>query len=239
MITSTKPPRQHITVAGNIGVGKSTLVSILARDLGWEPYYEIAEEHPYLDDYYADSVRWGFHSQVWFLAQRHEQHQAIARSGMSVCQDRSIYEDYEVFVKGLYDQKILSERDFRTYEKLFYTLVRDLRPPTLLIYLRAGVPSLLKRINGRARAYEQEIPASYLENLERRYAEWIESFKECPVLTIDTDDFDFAHCPAAQREVLSLVAAYTREEDRAILTRGRSDKRGAEDGGAAEDDALP
>lgn len=196
---------QHVTIAGNIGVGKSTLVGILAQELGWEPYYEIAEDHPYLDDYYGDPARWGFHSQVWFLAQRHEQHQAIAEAGAPVCQDRSIYEDYEVFVKGLYDQQILSERDFRTYQKLFFTLVRSLRPPTLLIYLRASVPALRERIAGRARSYEQEIPVAYLVSLERRYEEWLGHFKECQMLTIDTDNLDFANSPAARRVVVGMV----------------------------------
>lgn len=203
--TTNQIKRQHITVAGNIGVGKSTLVKILAAEFGWEPYYEIAEEHPYLNDYYAEPERWGFHSQVWFLAQRHEQHQAIVDSRVSVCQDRSIYEDYEVFVKGLYEQNILSERDFQTYQKLFSTLIRGIQPPTLLIYLRAGVPTLLERIKGRSRQYEREIPPAYLEQLERRYAEWLGCFRECPVLVIDTDNLDYAHSREARQACITLI----------------------------------
>ncbi|NJM07320.1 deoxynucleoside kinase [Candidatus Gracilibacteria bacterium] len=206
MQSANRRERHYVTVAGNIGVGKSTLVQLLAEQFGWEPYFEIAEEHPYLSDYYADRARWGFHSQVWFLAQRHEQHQAIAASPHSVCQDRSIYEDYEVFVKSLYEQGILSQRDFQTYQKLFVTLVRRLRPPTLLIYLQASVPNLQRRIGGRARGYEQEIPASYLQGLDQRYTEWLSRFTECPVVSINTNELDFARSAAAQREIINQIA---------------------------------
>jgi len=200
--------RQHVTIAGNIGVGKSTLVGILAEELGWQPYYELVAEHPYLDDYYADRERWGFHSQIWFLSQRYEQHQEIADTPVSVCQDRSIYEDYEVFVKGLLEQGILSHRDFRTYRRLFYALVRGVTPPTLLIYLRASMPTLLERINGRSRLYERAIPDAYLEQLNRRYEEWLRRFELCPVLTIETDALDFAHDAAARREVVDLIGQH-------------------------------
>ncbi|HEU5011400.1 MAG TPA: deoxynucleoside kinase [Roseiflexaceae bacterium] len=200
--------RHHVAIAGNIGVGKSTLVSILAEEFGWQPYYELVADHPYLDDYYADRERWGFHSQIWFLTQRFEQHQEIADTPVSVCQDRSIYEDYEVFVKGLLEQGILSHRDFRTYRKMFTALVRGMTPPTLLVYLHASVPTLLKRINGRSRPYEQAIPADYLEHLNHRYDEWLRRFELCPMLTIETDDLDFAHDVADRREVVDMIGQY-------------------------------
>jgi deoxyadenosine/deoxycytidine kinase len=200
--------RQHVTIAGNIGVGKSTLVGILAEEFGWQPYYELVADHPYLDDYYTDRERWGFHSQIWFLSQRYEQHLEIADTPVSVCQDRSIYEDYEVFVKGLLEQGIFSHRDFRTYRRLFYALVRGVTPPTLLVYLRASTPTLLDRINGRSRHYERAIPAAYLEQLNRRYEEWLRRFELCPVLTIETDALDFAHDVAARREVVDLISQY-------------------------------
>lgn len=197
--------RQHVTIAGNIGVGKSTLVGILAEEFGWQPYYELVADHPYLDDYYLDRERWGFHSQIWFLSQRYEQHLEIADTPISVCQDRSIYEDYEVFVKGLLEQRIFSHRDFRTYRRLFQSLTSSITSPTLLVYLNASVPTLLERINGRSRPYEHAIPFEYLAQLNRRYEEWLRRFELCPVLTIETDQLDFAHDIGARREVVELI----------------------------------
>ena len=200
-----KHPHHHITIAGNIGVGKSTLVAILAEEFGWQPYYELVADHPYLDDYYRDRERWGFHSQIWFLTQRYEQHLEISDTPVSVCQDRSIYEDYEVFVKGLLEQGIFSHRDFRTYRKLFFALTHNLTPPTLLIYLHASLPTLLERINGRDRPAERNIPSDYLQQLNQRYSEWLRRFELCPVLRIETDELDFAHDPIARREVVELI----------------------------------
>ncbi|HEU5086018.1 MAG TPA: deoxynucleoside kinase [Roseiflexaceae bacterium] len=195
-----------MTIAGNIGVGKSTLVGILAEEFGWQPYYELVADHPYLDDYYRDRERWGFHSQIWFLTQRYDQHLEIADTPVAVCQDRSIYEDYEVFVKGLLEQGIFSHRDFRTYRRLFHVLTHNLTPPSLLVHLSASVKTLQERINGRARPSELAIPADYLLQLNRRYEEWLRRFELCPVLRIETDELDFAHDPAARREVVELIA---------------------------------
>ena len=208
MENARAPRRQHVTIAGNIGVGKSTLVGILAEEFGWQPYYELVADHPYLNDYYTDRERWGFHSQIWFLSQRYEQHQEIADTPISVCQDRSIYEDYEVFVKGLLEQGIFSSRDFRTYRRLFQSLTRSIAPPTLLIYLQASVPTLFERIEGRSRSYESAIPAPYLEQLNRRYEEWLRRFELCPVLTIETEQLDFAHDVEARRSVVELIDQY-------------------------------
>jgi deoxyadenosine/deoxycytidine kinase len=206
--TARQPRRQHVTIAGNIGVGKSTLVGILAEEFGWQPYYELVADHPYLADYYADRERWGFHSQIWFLSQRYEQHQEIADTPISVCQDRSIYEDYEVFVKGLLEQGIFSNRDFRTYRRLFHALTRSIAAPTLLIYLHASVPTLLERIDSRSRSYERTIPADYLEHLNHRYEEWLRRFELCPVLVIETEHLDFAHDITARREVVDLIGQH-------------------------------
>ena len=192
-------PKIYVSVAGNIGVGKSTAVGLLADAFGWQPYYEFVADQPYLDDYYADPQRWGFHSQIWFLSQRFEQQQEIADTPISVVQDRSMYEDYEVFVKGLLEQGILSHRDFRTYRRLYQALVHVATPPTLMIYLRASVPTLLVRIASRARAAEQRIPASYLEHLSWRYEEWFRRFDLCPVLAVDTDGLNLID-QAADRE---------------------------------------
>jgi deoxyadenosine/deoxycytidine kinase len=200
--------RHHVIIAGNIGVGKSTLVEILAEELGWQPYFELVGDHPYLADYYADRERWGFHSQIYFLSQRYEQHQEIADTPVSVCQDRSIYEDYEVFVKGLLEQGILSNRDFRTYRRLYLALSRSIAAPTLVVYLHASVPTLLRRIEARSRGYELAIPAAYLEQLNRRYDEWLRRFELCPVLTIETDQLDYAHDVEARRAVVEIISQY-------------------------------
>jgi deoxyadenosine/deoxycytidine kinase len=197
--------RHYISVAGNIGVGKSTLVGIFADAFGWQPYYELVADHPYLDDYYADREKWGFHSQVWFLSQRFEQQQEIVDTPITVVQDRSMYEDYEVFVKGLLEQGILSHRDFRTYRRLYQSLVHAVAPPSLLIYLRASIPTLRKRIDGRARQSERAIPTGYLEHLNRRYEEWLRRFDLCPILTIDTDDLDVVHNAEDREKVIDLV----------------------------------
>jgi deoxyadenosine/deoxycytidine kinase len=183
--------RVYVSVAGNIGVGKSTAVGLLADAFGWQPYYEFVADQPYLDDYYAEPRRWGFHSQIWFLSQRFEQQQEIADTPISVVQDRSMYEDYEVFVKSLLEQNILTHRDFRTYRRLYQALLHVATPPSLMIYLRATVPTLQTRIAGRARPAELKIPASYLEHLNRRYEEWFRRFDICPVLTIGTDELNF------------------------------------------------
>lgn len=200
--------RLHITIAGNIGVGKSTLVDVLSNAFGWQPYYEVVADHPYLEDYYRDRERWGFHSQIWFLCQRYEHHLEIHDTPISVIQDRSIYEDYEVFVKGLLEQGILSHRDFRTYRRLFQALTLSLTPPTLLIYLRASVPTLIKRIATRDRPSEREIPSRYLEHLNQRYEDWLRRFEVCPVLAIDTEELDFANTEEGRHGVIELVGQH-------------------------------
>lgn len=205
MATEALGRRQYLSVAGNIGVGKSTLVSILADAFGWQPYYELVADHPYLDDYYADRERWGFHSQIWFLSQRFEQQQEIADTPISVIQDRSMYEDYEVFVKGLLEQGILSHRDFRTYRRLYQALTHSISPPTLLIYLRASVEVLQQRIDSRARPAERQIPRAYLEQLNRRYEDWLRRFDLCPVVTIDTNELDVIARDEHRQQIIEQV----------------------------------
>jgi len=183
-------PRRHISVAGNIGVGKSTLVEILAQEFGWQPYYEHVSDHPYLADYYADRARWGFHSQIWFLTQRYTQHHQITLMHQSVIEDRSMYEDFEIFVKELYAEQVLSPRDFMLYQQLYTTLVQRIQPPTLVIYLQAQISTLQQRIAQRGRASEQQIPVEYLTRLNERYARWMRGFSHCAVLPIVTDDLD-------------------------------------------------
>ncbi len=185
-----------VAVSGNIGSGKSTVTTLLSDRLGWKPYYEVVDENPYLPDFYGNMPRWSFHLQVFFLSKRFQHHQEIVGAQQSVIQDRTIYEDAEIFARNLYLQGLMDERDFRSYYELFNTMMGFLRPPDLVLYLSASVPTLLERIRLRARGYEQQIPEGYLAQLNDRYAEWIDNFTLCPVLTVDADRLDLANLDA-------------------------------------------
>ena len=180
-----------ITIAGNIGVGKSTLTGLLAERLDWEPVYEAFSENPYLTDFYGDMRRWSFHSQVFFLSRRLQQHHDLLQMSSSVIQDRSVYEDAEIFARNLYGQGHLSERDWRCYLELFQTLATLLRPPDLVVYLQASVPTLRRRISQRGRTYEKSITDLYLTELNDLYDEWATRFRLCPVLTVDTNNLNY------------------------------------------------
>ena len=187
--------RKYIVVAGNIGVGKSTLVRLLCERLGWEPFYEPVTENPYLSDFYQDMDAWGFHSQVFFLAHRLQIQRSILLNPASVIQDRSIYEDAEVFALNLYLQGHLSQRDHETYRALYQALNDLLPPPDLMIYLRASVSTLIHRIMQRNRNYELSISPEYLHRLNDLYSQWINHFTLCPVLTVPADDLDYVAHP--------------------------------------------
>lgn len=180
-----------ITIAGNIGVGKSTLVKLIAERQQWTPVFEAVQENPYLEDFYQDMGRWSFHSQLFFLSKRLKQHHELLQQNNSVIQDRSVYEDAEIFAQNLYRQGQLGERDWQTYFELYQTLSTLLRPPHLMVYLRASVPTLRRRIVQRGRGYEQEIADSYLAQLNELYESWAQNFALCPLLTIDTDGLDY------------------------------------------------
>lgn len=186
---------KFIAVAGNIGVGKSTLVEMICKRLDWEPFYEPHTENPYLADFYADMKAWSFQSQVFFLTHRLRIHQQLLHSNGSVIQDRSIYEDAEIFARNLFLQGSLSDRDYKTYHALYMTMAEILHPPDLVIYLRASVPTLTRRIQIRNRDYEKSIPDDYLEQLNSLYESWIADFTFCPVLTVPADDLDFVVHP--------------------------------------------
>ncbi len=183
--------KYFVAIAGNIGVGKSTLTDLLCYRLGWQPFYEAVSDNPYLSDFYKDMERWSFHSQMFFLSRRLQHHVHLLEHPSSVIQDRTMYEDAEVFVENLFRQGRLSQRDYRTYRDMYETLVDMLRPPDLVIYLRASTPTLQKRIRLRGREYERALPAEYLEQLNFLYDEWIGWFRLCPVLVVPADDLDF------------------------------------------------
>jgi deoxyadenosine/deoxycytidine kinase len=188
--------KRFIAIAGNIGVGKSTLTGLLAQRLGWQPFYEAVDDNPYLADFYSEMARWSFHSQVFFLSRRLQHHRAILDQAQSAVQDRSVYEDAEVFAANLYRQGRMSQRDYTTYRALYDGVKLFLPPPDLLVYLRASVATLQTRIALRGRAYEQGIDPAYLAQLHDLYEAWVDSFTLCPVLTVPADQLDFVwHTP--------------------------------------------
>jgi deoxyadenosine/deoxycytidine kinase len=184
-------PKRFIAIAGNIGVGKSTLTRLVSQQLSWEPFYEAVSENPYLADFYEDMGRYAFHSQIFFLSRRLRHHRRLLDFPGSVVQDRSVYEDAEIFAHALHLQGHIAERDYVTYRELYEVLVEFLPPPDLVVYLRASVPTLVKRIQQRGRAFEVNMDPAYLAQLNELYEGWLESFSQCPVLTIPSDDLDF------------------------------------------------
>jgi deoxyadenosine/deoxycytidine kinase len=183
--------KKYVAVAGNIGVGKSTLVELLCARLGWEPFFEPVAENPYLADFYQDMRAWAFQSQVFFLTRRLRAHRQLMEHPTSVIQDRSVYEDAEVFACNLFRRGHIHTRDYASYRELYEVLIEFLPPPDLVIYLRASTPTLLRRIEQRGREYERQIDADYLEQLNALYEEWIARFSLCPVLTVPADDLDY------------------------------------------------
>jgi deoxyadenosine/deoxycytidine kinase len=200
--------KYFVAIAGNIGVGKSSLTTLLARRLGWEPFFETVVENPYLADFYGDMQRWSFHSQVFFLSRRLHDHRALTQHPTSVLQDRTVYEDAEIFARNLYRQGLMSEREWNSYWDLYTSVAQLLPSPDLVVYLQASVETLQKRIGLRGRDFERSISGEYLAQLNDLYDEWVAGFNLCPVLTIATDDLDFVQRP----EHLDTIAA--RIEDR-------------------------
>jgi len=190
-------PAQHkkyfICIAGNIGSGKSSLTQKLSERYGWKAYFESVDDNPYLPDFYADMKRWAFHLQVYFLSKRFQTHKEIVESSSSVIQDRSIYEDVEIFARNLHEIGKMDDRDYENYRSLFYTMTDYLRPPDLMIYLDCPIETLLHQIQRRGRSYEQSIPREYLEQLNQHYKTWIKSYDLGPLLNVDNTDLDFVH----------------------------------------------
>ena len=182
----------HIAVAGNIGVGKTTLTGLLAKNFNWEPHYESVDNNPYLDDFYTDMQRWAFNLQVYFLNSRFGQLKEFQESGKNIIQDRTIYEDAHIFAPNLHAMGLMTSRDFDNYSSLFKLMSSFVNPPDLLIYLRASVPTLVKQIQSRGRDYESSIRIDYLTRFNERYEAWISEYKSGKLLIIDTDDLDFS-----------------------------------------------
>ncbi len=183
----------YLAVAGNIGVGKSSLTRILSERYRLRPIYEAVDENPYLEDFYRDMPRFAFHSQMFFLATRLEQHLNQVNPGERVIQDRTIYEDAAIFARNLFEEGKMDDRDYRSYRQMYQAILAALRPPDLLVYLQASLPTLRRRIAQRGRAYEADIDDDYLAQLNRLYDEWVASYRLSALVVVPTDDLDFVN----------------------------------------------
>ncbi len=195
----------HIAVAGNIGSGKTTLTTLLGKHYGWETHFEDVDNNPYLHDFYQDMQRWSFNLQIFFLHSRFKQILDIRRNNRPVIQDRTIYEDANIFAPNLYEMGLMSVRDFENYSNLFTSITNLISPPDLLIYLRASVPTLVRQIQKRGRDYEDSIRLDYLKRLNDRYEDWINSYKEGRLLIIDADNIDYSDNPEDLGKVIQLI----------------------------------
>jgi deoxyadenosine/deoxycytidine kinase len=200
--------KRLILVAGNIGSGKTSLTERIGERLGFRTAFESVADNPYLPNFYTDMRQWSFHLQVYFLGHRAEQHLEMWNDSRSAIIDRSIYEDAFIFARALYQMGNLTELDYQTYLRLFNLVIKILPVPSLLVYLKAPVPVLLKRIRRRGRDIETSISADYLSLLNSFYEDWITSFDICPVLTLLTDDLDFVH----KRKHLDLVVEHIQDK---------------------------
>lgn len=207
MSESIKTPVKHIAIAGNIGAGKTTLCTQLAKHFGWEVHYESTEDNPYLSDFYLDMKRWSFNLQIYFLNSRYQQILEIQQGDKTVIQDRTIYEDAHIFAPNLHDMGLMSTRDFENYYSLFKTMATQVQPPDLLIYLRASVSTLVSHIQSRGRDYEGSMSLDYLKLLNQRYETWIDGYAEGKLLIINADDLDFFNRPEDLGNVISQVQA--------------------------------
>jgi len=207
-MSTSKPsyPRiKHVAVAGNIGAGKTTLSSRLAKHYGWEVHFEDATDNPYLGDFYNNMERWSFNLQIYFLNSRYQQVLQIRQGDATVIQDRTIYEDAFIFAPNLHEMGLMSRRDFENYISLFKNMSQQVSAPDLLIYLRASIPTLVSHIHSRGRDYEGSMSLDYLKRLNTKYENWIEGYKEGPLLIINADEVDFENKDEDLGTVINLV----------------------------------
>lgn len=197
----------HIALAGNIGAGKTTLTELLAKHYKWSPHYEDVDENPYLNDFYEDMQRWSFNLQIYFLNSRFRQVLDIRSSSKTVIQDRTIYEDAEIFAPNLHAMGLMTTRDFNNYHSLFQMMSRLVQAPDLLIYLRATVPTLVNQIQKRGREYENSIRIDYLKQLNERYEAWINRYKAGKLLIVDVDRMDFQNNPEDLSTIIDRIDA--------------------------------
>jgi len=204
--------KRSIAIAGNMGVGKSTLVEFLSRTYGVSPFYEPNENNPYLPDFYSDMKRWSFHSQLYFLSNKFKLHLELDRAPGVVVLDRTIFEDAEVFATALHDMKRMDDRDWNTYWGFYESILDAIRPPDLMIYLRCSMRTLRNRIRMRGREMEKDVPLAYLKRLECLYENWIASYDMSDVLVLETDNLDYIHDVVHRLDVMERIEAVLPEE---------------------------
>ena len=197
----------HIALAGNIGSGKTTLTELLSKHYKWDAHFEDVDDNPYLDDFYEDMQRWSFNLQIYFLNTRFNQIIDIRKSGKTVIQDRTIYEDAYIFAPNLHAMGLMSTRDFENYFTLFNLISSLIDPPDLVIYLRAGIPALVRQIQSRGRKYENSIRLDYLKKLNDRYDAWADSYNLGKMITIQVDNYDFPSNPEHLNPVIDKINA--------------------------------
>lgn len=198
----------YVAVAGNIGVGKSSLTQLLSERYRLQPIYEAVDENPYLPDFYSDMPRWAFHSQMFFLAERLRQHLRQVNPGERVIQDRTVYEDAAVFARALWHDRLMDDRDHDSYRRMYEAIAATLRPPDLLIYLRASLPTLRSRISLRGRDYESAIDARYLARLNELYDTFVRDYALSRVVVVPADELDFVGSENDQRDIFALLEPY-------------------------------
>ncbi|MFQ6675891.1 MAG: deoxynucleoside kinase [Fidelibacterota bacterium] len=197
-----------VGIAGNIAVGKTTLTRIVSRSLGWRAFYESVDDNPYLEDFYSDMKKWSFHLQVYFLSRRFQTQRKMVEGDGPAVQDRTIYEDVEIFARSLYEAGAMSERDWNNYRSLFTEMTSYLDRPALVVYLKASTDTLMTRVRKRGREYERRISPEYLHRLNVAYERWIRRAEEqFPVLTVETDDFDLLTDSARRDELIAAIAS--------------------------------
>jgi deoxyadenosine/deoxycytidine kinase len=218
-----QPPTPfYLAIAGNIGVGKSMVTELIGRAYGWPTYFEPVIENPYLEDYYADMRRWAFQLQIYFLSKRFEVQKKILDQGGSAVQDRTIYEDVEIFAPTLHARGCIDDRDYASYREIFFNMVAFLRPPDLILYLRAAPDVTIERIRQRGRACEQSVPRDFIVDLHEAYERWLgQAISLCPVETIDTETTNLRDDPSAQRELFALIDRYHAARHARLAPAGR------------------